>query len=226
MNGATQGAGTTGAKPASRAGTLWPVALFTAAYMLAATLGAVLTGNLEFVFYIAIMVVLVALVAAVHRAIALTTAQLWALSAWGFAHMAGGLLPVPPSWPIDGDIRVLYSFWLLPGVLKYDHVVHAYGFGVATWVCWHGMRAAFKARGADVAPTLGLMILTAAAGMGLGAVNELVEFAATLLVPNTNVGGYRNTGFDLVANAFGAVAAVVAIALGRTPSSRRARESV
>ena len=225
MNGATQGARTTAAKPAPRAGTLWPVALFTAAYMLAATLGAVLTGNFEFAFYIAIMVVLVALVAVVHRAIALTTAQLWALSAWGLAHMAGGLLPVPPSWPIDGDIRVLYSFWLVPGALKYDHVVHAYGFGVATWVCWHGMRAAFAARGVDAVPTLGLMILTAAAGMGLGAVNELVEFAATLLVPETNVGGYRNTGFDLVANAFGALTAVVAIALGRTPASRRARDS-
>jgi hypothetical protein len=172
-----------------------------------------MTGNSEFVFYIAIMIVLVVLVAAVHRAIALTSAQLWALSAWGLAHMAGGLLPVPETWPINGDIRVLYSLWLVPDMLKYDHVVHAYGFGVATWVCWHGLRAAFRARGADPAPTLGLMILAATAGMGLGALNELVEFAATLLVPETNVGGYRNTGFDLVANTVGAVTAVVLIAL-------------
>jgi uncharacterized membrane protein YjdF len=167
------------------------------------------------------MLVLVGLVAAVHRAIALTSAQLWALSAWGLAHMAGGLLPVPQSWPIDGDIRVLYSFWLVPDLLKYDHVVHAYGFGVATWVSWHGMRRALETRGADAAPTLGLMILAAAAGMGLGALNELVEFAATLLVPETNVGGYVNTGFDLVANAVGAVTAVVLIAFRSSARSRR-----
>ena len=40
--------------------------------------------------------------------------------------------------------------------------------------------------------------------MGFGALNELVEFVATLIVPETNVGGYLNTGWDLVANLFGA----------------------
>ncbi len=34
--------------------------------------------------------------------------------------------------------------------------------------------------------------------------NEVVEFAATLLVPNTGVGGEVNTGWDLVANFVGA----------------------
>ena len=41
--------------------------------------------------------------------------------------------------------------------------------------------------------------------------NEVIEFAATLLVPETNVGGYLNTGWDLVANLFGATVAVTAI---------------
>jgi hypothetical protein len=47
--------------------------------------------------------------------------------------------------------------------------------------------------------------------MGLGAMNELVEFAATLLVPETNVGGYFNTGWDLVSNLVGVVIAAVLI---------------
>jgi hypothetical protein len=59
------------------------------------------------------------------------------------------------------------------------------------------------------------MVLAATSGMGLGALNEVVEFAATLLVPETNVGGYLNTGWDLVANATGATAAVILIALRR-----------
>jgi uncharacterized membrane protein YjdF len=199
---------------------LWPVAAFTALYLAAATVGAFALGNREFLFYIVVMVLLISVVWLVHRSIALTTATLWALSLWGLLHMAGGLAPVPESWPIDGDIRVLYSLWLIPERLKYDQIVHAYGFGVATWVCWQGMRAAIRHRGGDAVATPGLMVLAATAGMGLGALNEVVEFAATLLVPETNVGGYLNTGWDLVANAIGATAAAVVIWLRRSRSSR------
>ena len=48
-------------------------------------------------------------------------------------------------------------------------------------------------------------------GMGLGSLNELIEFAATLTVPETNVGGYINTGWDLVSNCVGALTAVTLI---------------
>ena len=43
-------------------------------------------------------------------------------------------------------------------------------------------------------------------GVGLGALNEVVEFAATRFM-STNVGGYVNTGWDLVANLVGAAGA-------------------
>lgn len=190
---------------------LWPVAAFTALYLAAATVGAFALGNREFLLYIVVMALLVGVVWVVHRGVALANATLWALSLWGLLHMAGGLVTVPESWPISGDIRVLYSLWLIPERLKYDQVVHAYGFGVATWVCWQGIRAAIRHRGGDAVPTPGLMLLAATSGMGLGALNEVVEFAATLLVPETNVGGYLNTGWDLVANAVGATTAAAVI---------------
>ena len=199
---------------------VWPVAAFTALYLLIATVGALAIGNREFLFYIVVMVLLIGAVWLVHRQVTLTTGALWALSVWGLAHMAGGLVAVPDSWPINGDIRVLYSLWLIPGRLKYDQVVHAYGFGVATWVCWQGMRAAIRARGGDAVPTFGLMVLAATAGMGLGALNEVVEFAATLLVPETNVGGYLNTGWDLVANTTGAVTAALLISMSAARPAR------
>jgi hypothetical protein len=50
--------------------------------------------------------------------------------------------------------------------------------------------------------------------MGFGALNEVVEFIAVLTIPNTNVGGYENTGWDLVANLTGTVVAAVCIRLG------------
>jgi hypothetical protein len=197
---------------------LWPVATFTAAYLIAATLLAVSRGNVEFLYYIVIMLILVGVVWAVHRAVALSDGALWGLSIWGLAHMAGGLLVVPESWPIDSGSRVLYSLWLVPSYLKYDQLVHAWGFGIATWVCWQGMSAAIRRHdGTPPRPSLGLMVLAAAAGMGLGALNELVEFVATLLIPETNVGGYLNTGWDLVANFVGASFAAAVIYLRGSP---------
>ena len=44
--------------------------------------------------------------------------------------------------------------------------------------------------------------------MGLGAINEIIEFSAVLLLPDTNVGGF-NTALDLVVNALGASAAML-----------------
>ena len=196
---------------------LLPVIVFTGAYILAAIALALALGNLEFLYYIVVMLLLVFVVWKVHQAVGLTNAVIWALSIWGFAHMAGGLVVVPESWPIDSGSRVLYSLWLIPDRLKYDQVVHAYGFGVATWVCWQGIAAAIRERGGHAQPSGGLMVLSASAGMGLGALNELVEFVATLLIPETNVGGYLNTGWDLVANFVGASAAALVIYLRGRP---------
>jgi hypothetical protein len=206
-------------RAATARGSLVPVAAFTATYLVAASLVALLRGNVEFLFYVVVMLGLIGVVWTVHRYVALSPAV---LCFWGLAHMAGGLLVVPQGWPVNAPSRVLYTLWLIPGRLKYDHVVHAYGFGMTTWVCWCGLRAALRRRGAQARPTFGLLVLAVAAGLGFGALNELVEFAATLMVPDTNVGGYRNTGWDLVANAVGAtVAALLIWRYDRADASRR-----
>lgn len=136
--------------------------------------------------------------------------------------MAGGLVTVPASWPVLGDSHVLYNWWLWPGVIKYDQVVHAYGFGLMTWICWQGLQRAFADRGVSVRPTFGLLTLCVAASMGFGAANEVVEFIATLTLPGTNVGGYINTGWDLVANSVGAIVAAILISM-RARSSKFSR---
>lgn len=171
----------------------------------------IVRGNVEFLFYIAVMLVLIGVVWTVHRSVGLSTGVLWGLSLWGLAHMAGGLLVVPSGWPTSSESRVLYTLWFIPGRLKYDHVIHAYGFGMTTWVCWQGLSAAIRRRAGIAAPTFGLLVLSAAAGLGFSALNEIVEFVATLLIPETNVGGYRNTGWDLVSNLTGATVAATLI---------------
>jgi hypothetical protein len=198
---------------------LLPLTVFTVAYLIASSLVAVWRGNVEFLLYIAVMLLLILAVVIVHRSVELSRALLWGMSIWGLAHMAGGLVLIPEGWPVDAGSHVLYSLWISPDRLKYDHIVHAYGFGMTTWLCWQALRASILTRGGSVSPTIGLLILSATAGMGFGALNEIVEFAATLLIPETNVGGYLNTGWDLVANLVGSTAAIVLIWLASRHSS-------
>lgn len=172
--------------------------LFTLAYLGGAAALGILGGNSEFLFYLVVMVVLILFVLVVNVQINLPLGMLWALSVWGFLHMAGGLVQAPSDWPHAGETSVFYNLWIIPDRLKYDNLLHAYGFGLVTAVCWRGIRVA--TRRPDLYPTIGLMLLCVAGGMGFGALNEVVEFAATLTLPSTNVGGYVNTGWDLLSN--------------------------
>ena len=190
------------------------IALVTVAYVLIASVFAIANGNREFIFYIVVMVVLMSAVYGMHVKVGLSAAILWCLSGWGLLHMAGGLVPVPDGWPTNNG-SVLYNLWLIPDLIKYDQVVHAFGFGITTWLCWQGLSSAIgEIRGEPVRPTFGLLVLCTAGGMGFGAFNEVVEFIATLTIPNTNVGGYNNTGWDLVANLIGSAIAAVLIGWG------------
>ena len=50
--------------------------------------------------------------------------------------------------------------------------------------------------------------------------NEMIEFIATLTIPETNVGGYNNTGWDLVFNLIGCALAAIIIRQGHTRESQ------
>ncbi len=185
---------------------------FTVCYVIISALTAYLTSNIEFVFYLLVLLVLAGFTLLIHNRVHFPISLLWCLSLWGLLHMAGGMVPIPESWHTHGPINVLYSFWLIPGFLKYDQLVHAYGFAVATWACWECLRAISLHQGNPVFKnTLGALTLSLFAGLGLGALNETIEFFATLIIPNTNVGDYNNTGWDLVFNLIGGLIAIYII---------------
>ena len=83
------------------------VLAFTGLYMVIWLVASFVLKNDEFVFYFLVMCVLILAVGAVHYRVRLHIGSLWGLSMWGLAHMAGGLMPVPTSWPIKGDTHVL-----------------------------------------------------------------------------------------------------------------------
>ncbi|MDP1806745.1 MAG: hypothetical protein Q8K72_16320, partial [Acidimicrobiales bacterium] len=82
----------------------------------------------------------------------------------------------------------------------FDNVVHAIGFGTAGIGVWEATR-----RWLPAAPghRFGTAVIVCLFGQGVGAFNEVVEFGASHLLAATNVGGYENTGRDLVANLLG-----------------------
>jgi hypothetical protein len=198
------------------------LSIFSATYILAFAALAIGKGNAEFVMYTAVVVLAAAFMVYLDaRVTRIPGWILWCLSAWGLAHMLGGNLPLTRS---DGEPIVLYSLWLIPfnatgGYLKYDQVVHAFGFFTSTCVCAALLAPMLRE---DKRTSAGPFALCALAGMGLGALNEVVEFAAVLTLPDTNVGGYINTGWDLVSNAVGATAGAV---LMWTLARRRARSA-
>ena len=187
-----------------------PVAILTVAYTLAFTAWFLSAGNWEFIVYILTMVGLIALVGLTLDKAGYPLPLLWALSLWGLLHMAGGGVPVNGS--------VLYNLVLVPlvdvsgsPILKYDQAVHAYGFGVTAWLLHQLLIRHFpSSRGTWTAFTYPLF-----GAMGLGALNEMIEFSAVLMVPDTNVGGYVNTALDLCFNALGAFIAVLILAARR-----------
>ena len=192
---------------------LLPVLLFSLGYAGFASFWVVSHGNSEFLAYIGVLLVIAAVIWWVHRTISIPLSLLWLFSAWGAMHLAGGLWPIPEHWPRGGETAVLYNLWLWPGWLKYDQFVHAYGFGITTWLCWLGLVAGLKRQGIKAQPTFGLLTLAAMASTGLGALNEIIEFIVTVFVPENNVGGYVNTALDLVFNLIGAVMTAVWIRL-------------
>jgi len=184
------------------------VALFTITYIVVFTVWFLSIGNAEFIVYVVTMICLVGLIGLSARKADYPVAMLWALSIWGLAHMAGGGVPVRGA--------VLYNLVLIPLVetdayviLKYDQLVHAYGFGVTAWLLRHLLIRHFP----RTAGTATALIYPVIGAMGLGSLNEMIEFTAVLMVPETNVGGYYNTALDLVFNAAGAVMAMGIAAL-------------
>lgn len=184
------------------------VAAFTASYVIGFTVWFLSIGNSEFIVYVVTMVCLVAMIGLSLRKAAYPGAMLWALSIWGFGHMAGGGVPVGGS--------VLYNLVLVPiieteayVILKYDQAIHAYGFAVTAWLLRHLLLRHYP----QMAGSATALVYPVIGAMGLGSLNEMIEFTAVLMVPETNVGGYYNTALDLVFNAVGAVAAMVMAAL-------------
>ncbi len=164
------------------------------------------TANYEFLYYIGIVVGLGILVIASNRKIRYSPVSIWGLAIWAFLHMAGGSLKI-------GGIR-MYDYMIITisqeySIFRMDQAIHIFGFCIATLVIYDILKNLIK----KDAGMISFSIIIVMAGIGTGALNEVIEFLATIFMHSTGVGGYLNTSMDLVSNLIGALIALIIIRL-------------
>jgi uncharacterized membrane protein YjdF len=127
-----------------------------------------------------------------------------ALAVDAVAHLAGGLVAVADDVLYNAAVSGTRVASLHTHILQYDHLVHAFGAFVATLTIWTLL--------APPTPTAidrrSVMVMCMLAGLGIGAINEVIEFIATIAHSAAHIGGYDNTGWDLVSNTIGAALAL------------------
>jgi uncharacterized membrane protein YjdF len=186
-----------------------PILIFNACALLFFTALFGSRKNYEFLIYIGVIIFFLCLILATNHKVNYPNSVLWGLTLWALLHMSGGGLYVKGT--------KLYEIILIPisesyEIFRYDQFVHIVGFGVATLVMYQLLKPALAP---DLKKWTALSIVVMMAGLGVGALNEIVEFTATVLVPETGVGGYTNTSLDLVSDLIGAVAAMILIRVRR-----------
>jgi len=182
-----------------------PILIFNLLVIIAFTTFYVSRQNYEFLMYIGVIIFFLAVILLTNSRVNYSNISLWGLSIWAFLHMSGG------SIQYNGDI--LYKYMIITvsesyQIFKFDQFVHIVGFGVATIVMYELLKPLLKK---DLKKWVALSIVVVMAGLGVGALNEIIEFFATVMVPETGVGGYINTSLDLVADLIGATIALVII---------------
>jgi hypothetical protein len=160
--------------------------------------------NYEFLIYVGAIVVCLAVISISFFNVRYSIATLVGLTAWSLLHMAGGGVYI-------NGVR-LYDIILIPlsqtyPILRYDQVVHIFGFAAATLTMFDLLRPLLIPGQHFIA----LSIVVIMAGLGVGAFNEIVEALVAATIPQAGVGGYVNTALDLISDLIGATLAFMFI---------------
>jgi len=170
------------------------------------------TGSPSTVGYVFSVLVIGAAIAWLRRAV-LPDLLSFGLAISAIVSLAGGLINIGHNVLYNASIGP-QSKGLGTHLLQYDHAAHAYSSFVIAFACWVTLAAPHAA----ASHRRELVILAVGTALGLGAINEMVEFLATIAHHGAHVGGYSNTGWDLVCNFIGAGSAGLVLARSRGPA--------
>ena len=178
---------------------------FTAIYTAAFAVYFVRDFNIEFIGYVGLIILIFTLLYGTLDRTRIPASIIGGISLWGLLHMMGGSIQTK-----DG---VLYDWKIFPFfdgggefyILKFDQLVHGYLYAVVALLFLHLLRNYFGDRHSQL--LVGFIAIMSS--LGVGALNEIIEFIAVLTVPDNGVGGYYNNALDIVFNFTGALIAVL-----------------
>ena len=174
----------------------YTLSFFLAGLLLALTL---VFQNYEFLLYAVTVIALVTVIFKTDQYFAFPRLGLWLFNLWLILHILGGLASYQGIRFYD---LILIDLVGAPyHLLKYDQFVHFYCYVVIAMLMWRVVQKIARPE-ANAAVVCVVNILAASS---LGALNEVIEFSAVVLLDSEGVGGYTNTAIDLVANLFGAI---------------------
>ena len=162
--------------------------------------------NYEFLLYVGVILTVMFLILWSNARVNYPVNLLWGLTIWSIIHMAGG--------GIYFNGTRLYDTILIPIVgapyfiFRYDQMAHIFGFAVATLLMFTIMKPILDKK---LQKYSAMSVLLVMAGMGAGALNEVIEFFAVVIIGSTGVGDYYNTALDMVSNLVGCLLALIYI---------------
>ncbi len=178
---------------------------FSALILTIFTIYFIIVGNYEFLLYTVTLGLLIYLIAISDKIFKYSQLAKWGFTVWLFSHLGGG------AFKING-LR-LYDTILIDilgdpfFILKYDQAIHLLCYFVITLFVYAIVVHVAKANRKKIDNfVVGLMAFLG--GMGISAINEIIEFSTVVFFGSTGVGGYYNNALDLIFNAVGCLLAV------------------
>lgn len=161
------------------------------------TLFFIIKQNYEFLLYTFVLGALIFAIAKSDKIFHYPNFAKWGLTLWLFLHLSGGSFYI-------GQTK-LYDFVLIKlvgepyNILRYDQLIHFYCYIIIT-LLFFPIVLNFTKKNPNKF-LLGLTLILS--GVGIGAINEIIEFSTVALFGATGVGDYTNNALDLVFNLMG-----------------------
>lgn len=163
------------------------------------TLLTIFFKNYEFLIYAITAIILIVILYTTDKYFKFDQLSVWLFNIWLILHSLGGLAYYQGVRFYD---LILFNLVGDPyHILKYDQFVHFYCYVVISILMWRVVHTTIKQSASNVV----VCALTILSASGLGALNEIIEFVAVLILNTEGVGGYINTAIDLIANLLGAI---------------------
>jgi len=155
--------------------------------------------NYEFLAYSVVGALIVWLIYATDKIYKYSNFSKISFLVWIFLHFAGGLFKYNgKTWYSTMIITLVGEPF---NILKYDQVLHFAVYFIATFFLYSVVMS-FAEKNTSKFKLWLIIVLSA---VGVGALNEIMEFGVYIYYANSGVGTYINNALDLVFNTLGAM---------------------